>query len=55
MMPVTETAENLLNPGLFAAEQGPPHHLFDKWRESDPVHWNPANPEYATRMSMMFR
>jgi cytochrome P450 len=49
-MPITETAENLLNPSLFAAEQGPPHHLFDKWRESDPVHWNPANPEYATRM-----
>jgi cytochrome P450 len=49
-MSVAEMAENLLNPQLFPAEQGPPHHLFDKWRESDPVHWNPANPEYATRI-----
>ncbi len=49
-MSVAEMAENLLNPELFPAEQGPPHHLFDKWRESDPVHWNPSNPEYLSRI-----
>ncbi len=49
-MSVTEMAENLLNPALFPAEQGPPHHLFDKWRETDPVHWNPANPDYVARV-----
>lgn len=41
---------NILNPELFPSEQGPPHALFDKWREEDPVHWNPANPAYLARM-----
>jgi cholest-4-en-3-one 26-monooxygenase len=50
MMTVAEIAENLLDPGLFPAEQGPPHHLFDKWRQSDPVHWNPPNPDYVNPM-----
>jgi cytochrome P450 len=49
-MPVAERADNLLDPGLFPAEQGPPHHLFDKWRASDPVHWNPPNPDYENAM-----
>lgn len=40
---------NILNPELFPSEQGPPHRLFDAWRENDPVHWNPANPDYLTR------
>lgn len=43
-------ADNLIDPGLFPAEQGPPHHLFDAWRASDPVHWNPSNPAYSGGM-----
>lgn len=49
-MPVAEVTANLLDPGLFPAEQGPPHHLFDKWRASDPVHWNSENPDYVNAM-----
>jgi cholest-4-en-3-one 26-monooxygenase len=48
MSTIESAAENLLNPDIFPLEQGPPHRLFDKWRESDPVHWNPANPDYVT-------
>lgn len=44
-----DASENLLNPDIFPDEKGPPHHLFDKWREHDPVHWNPAHPGYVTR------
>lgn len=47
-MPVSQTADNILNPEIFPSEQGPPHHLFDLWRETDPVHWNPANPNYTS-------
>lgn len=43
-----DASENLLNPDIFPDEKGPPHHLFDKWREHDPVHWNPAHPGYDT-------
>jgi cytochrome P450 len=43
-------ADNLIDPSLFPAEQGPPHHLFDAWRASDPVHWNPSNPAYSGGM-----
>lgn len=49
-MSVADIAENLINPDLFPAEQGPPHALFDKWRASEPVHWNPANPAYDNAM-----
>jgi cytochrome P450 len=45
-MSVTDIQDNLLNADLFPLHNGPPHHLFDKWRGFDPVHWNPANPEY---------
>lgn len=41
---------NLLDPDLIPAEQGPPHVLFDLWREHDPLHWNPANPDYSTQI-----
>ena len=47
-MAIAELTENLLDPGLFPADQGPPHRLFDKWRASEPVHWNPANPNYVS-------
>ena len=49
-MSVTEMTENLLDAGLFPAEQGPPHRMFDRWRQTDPVHWNPPNPEYVNPM-----
>lgn len=50
VMSATDASENLLNPDIFPDEKGPPHHLFDKWREHDPVHWNVANPNYTSRM-----
>jgi cytochrome P450 len=40
------TTANLLDPGIFPAEKGAPHALFDAWRQVDPVHWNPATPAY---------
>lgn len=45
-MTVAALAENLINPDLFPAEQGPPHRLFDAWRTHDPVHWNPPSAAY---------
>lgn len=50
MSAIEMAAENLLNPDIFPAEQGPPHRLFDKWRESEPVRWNPVNPDYVSGM-----
>jgi cholest-4-en-3-one 26-monooxygenase len=41
---------NILDPDIFPSENGPPHALFDHWRENDPVHWNPANPAYTGSM-----
>jgi cholest-4-en-3-one 26-monooxygenase len=38
---------NILDPDIFPMEKGPPHALFKRWRESDPVHWNPATPSYV--------
>ena len=38
--------DTIIDPGVFPAEQGPPHRLFDLWRRTDPVHWNPPNPDY---------
>lgn len=49
-MSAAELAENLINPDLFPADKGPPHRLFDAWRATDPVHWNPANPAYKGGM-----
>ncbi|MCY3932619.1 MAG: cytochrome P450 [Acidobacteria bacterium] len=37
---------NLLDADLFPRGSGPPHALFDAWRENDPLHWNPPNPDY---------
>ena len=37
---------DLLNADLFPASGGPPHALFDAWREADPVHWNPPVEAY---------
>ncbi len=38
---------NILDPGIFPAERGAPHGLFDAWRQKDPVHWNPPTPNYV--------
>ena len=43
-------AGNLIDPDLIPACGGPPHELFDAWRESDPVHWNPPSESYRTPM-----
>ncbi|GAA6155966.1 cytochrome P450 [Pyruvatibacter sp. HU-CL02332] len=41
---------NIIDPDIFLDEQGPPHRIFDLWREQDPVHWNAANPNYISGM-----
>jgi len=38
---------NILDPDIFPREKGPPHGLFDAWRDVNPVHWNPATPKYV--------
>lgn len=38
---------NLVDPDLIVEQAGPPHDLFARWREEDPVHWNPAPPPGA--------
>ena len=43
-----DTATNLIDPDLIPSLAGPPHELFDVWRERDPVHWNPPQPGYET-------
>ena len=43
-------ADNLIDPSLIPACGGPPHELFDAWRGSDPVHWNPPSESYRTPM-----
>ena len=43
-------ADNLIDPDLIPARGGPPHELFDTWRETDPVHWNPPVAGYETPM-----
>ncbi|MEI6418045.1 MAG: cytochrome P450 [Sphingomonadales bacterium] len=49
-MTVAALADNLIDPDIFPAEHGPPHRLFDRWRQTDPVHWNPPNPGYVGGM-----
>ena len=39
---------NLVDPDLIPGLEGPPHALFDAWRQSDPVHWNPPNESYRS-------
>ncbi len=41
---------NLADPDLIPNMMGPPHDLFKRWREQDPVHWNPAPTDYSTPM-----
>lgn len=43
-------ATNLIDPKLIPASGGPPHELFDAWRNTDPVHWNPPAPGYRSPM-----
>ena len=42
--------ENLIDADLIPVCGGPPHELFDSWRASDPVHWNPPSASYRTPM-----
>ena len=37
---------NLADPALIPGLKAPPYALLKAWREEDPVHWNPPNPEY---------
>ncbi len=37
---------NLLDKNLIPSLGGPPHQLFDAWRETDAVHWNPPQDSY---------
>ncbi|MCY4025730.1 MAG: cytochrome P450 [Acidobacteria bacterium] len=41
---------NLLDPMLIPRCGGPPHELFDMWRRTDPVHWNPPSEDYESPM-----
>ena len=41
-----KTYSNILDPDIFPREKGPPHGMFDVWRATDPVHWNPPTPTY---------
>ena len=41
-----DASTNLLNAELISEHDGPPHELFDIWRENDPVHWNPPTESY---------
>jgi cytochrome P450 len=45
-METVEDIDNLLDPGIYPAQKGPPHALFDRWRATSPVHWNPPSPAY---------
>jgi cytochrome P450 len=45
-MALSALPDNILDPDIFPTEKGPPHALFAKWRNEDPVHWNPANEAY---------
>lgn len=46
-MAEVQLEHNILDPDIFPRENGPPHQLFDLWRKEEPVHWNPATPDYA--------
>ena len=49
-MPDLPIDTNLLDPSLIPSNSGPPHQLFDSWREYDPIHWNPAVDSYHPPM-----
>ncbi len=42
---------NLGDADLIPSQLGPPNALFAKWREKEPVHWNPPPKNYRTDMS----
>jgi len=41
---------NILDAQLFPTHHGAPHHIFDAWRGTDPVHWNPPTPDYKPKV-----
>ncbi|MGI9328193.1 MAG: cytochrome P450 [Pseudomonadales bacterium] len=51
MMSALPIETNLLDPELIPSVGGPPHQLFDAWRSTDPVHWNPPSNTYESPMT----
>ena len=45
-----DTSVNLIDPDLFVEHKGPPHELFDRWRQEEGLHWNPPNPDYVAKV-----
>ncbi len=41
---------NLIDPQLIPDNGGPPHGLFDAWRETERLHWNPPPTNYESPM-----
>ena len=39
---------NLLDPNLIPSQSGPPHELFDAWRQEGSIHWNPPSDSYES-------
>ncbi len=50
MMLELSPTTNLLDPELVSANLGPPHQLFDVWRNADELHWNPPTESYKSPM-----
>ena len=44
------TNTNLLDPDLIPSQSGPPHLLFDAWRQESGLHWNPPSESYVSPM-----
>lgn len=42
---------NLADADLIPSQGGSPVELFARWREEDPVHWNPAPTDYSSPMT----
>ena len=42
---------NLLDIELISKNLGPPHQLFDAWREKEAIHWNPPTDSYKPVMN----
>ncbi len=49
-MTTGSAVDNLLDAGLYPAEKGAPHALFDACRAETPGHWNPPSPDYEVTL-----
>ena len=45
-----DVSVNLIDPDLFVEHKGPPHEVFDRWRQEEGLHWNPPNPDYVAKV-----